>query len=297
MIRWQDGVEHHGDTPLREIVQPNVWSSSVWISQDGEAYRKYYNPVARTWGEWEGIPVSLDQERGARLGYSLPTGWKSIEACIATAWLHRDPGSRCHTRITDLPPNARNISWGEGETDSESGDFSGERWKSLKWHCGQVECDPRYRISSHGRLKNPEGVVTRGFSAHGTRWAAVRGCGLVNLLAASGLARDDVPVPPRVYRAYVSLSSGLSPEEHAERWKISERASWQYFCVAAPLVQGLSALGRGIVSPGLWDALDSLKGDPLLGGKLTDLHAEVSSRIGDVSMEELRFARTCVVSD
>jgi hypothetical protein len=293
MNEWVDGIEYNKDVPLREIVQPNAWSSTVWISPVGEAYRKYYNPVLREWGEWESVPISL--ESSGRVGFALST-WASVEACVAKAWLHKAPGSKAHVRILD-PANAldvRNIAWNEPEHDSEGGDFTGERWKPLRWYCGMVECDVRYQISSHGRLKNPQGGITRGFAMYETRWAAVKGCGLVNLMAASGLVRNDVPLQPRVYKAYCSLSSGLHPTEHATRWQLSDKAAWQYYSLAAPLVQGLRAIGHSIVSPELWSALEALQGDPLLGGRLTELHEEM---IGEVPMEELRFARTCILSE
>ena len=75
MIEWVDGIECNKDIPLREIVQPNAWSSSVWISPLGEAYRKYYNIVTKEWGEWEAVPLSL--ESSERLGFALST-WASV---------------------------------------------------------------------------------------------------------------------------------------------------------------------------------------------------------------------------
>ena len=301
LITWDDGVEYIGKRPIREIVQPSVWNSSIWISPDGEAYRKYYNPVTKGWGEWEEVPFSLDQA-GERMGIHLPQGWTSIETCIATAWLHRAPGSKSHVRVVDpTKQDVTGIEWGEDETDpeGEQDSFRGEKWSPLRWHCGQAECDSRYKISTQGRLFSPHtGKVTRGFAALGTRWAAVKDVGLVNLLAAGGVVWEDVKVPPRVYRAYVHIESGIHPSVHAARLGITEKAAWQYYSNAAPLIHDLKEKGEKFVSPDVWDAMQSMRDDPLLGGKLSDLQPQISRLVGwDVPFEEIRFGRTCVTSE
>ena len=118
MIAWPDGVERSPAGPAREFVQPRVWSSSVWITTDGAAYRRYYNPVTRAWGAWEPLDAVLDDEQ-QRVGYAL-SGWTSSEACIATAWLHRRPGSRAHVRVLDPgAPDAHHLAWGEPEGDPD----------------------------------------------------------------------------------------------------------------------------------------------------------------------------------
>ena len=298
MIAWEDGIEHVGSVPLREIVQRSVWSSSIWISPDGgDVYRRYYNAVTKE-RTWEEVPFSLDRD-GERMGIHIPNaGWMSIETAIATAWLHRAPRSRAHARLVDPSmPDVRGIVWNEPEWNPEGrGDFEGERWKPLRWRCGQVECDTTYDISNLGRLRSGD-RVTRGFAALGTRWAAVRGAGLVDLPAAAGLVQRETPLPPRVYNAYVSLSSHLRPEEHAKREGITVRAAWQYYCLALPLFEG-GEVGRQIVSPDVWEVLTTeMGGDPLLCGKLSDLRPAVSRRVGRVvDFDELRFARCCVAS-
>ena len=296
MIAWRDGIEESPGGRAREIVQRNVWSSSVWITPEGEAFRRFFNAVTRQF-TWEEMPVALDHDTQSRLGLPLPSGWMSVETAIATAWLHRAPGSRAYVKVLDpSDPTLPNLRWGEGERDPEAGEIEGETWAPLRWHCGQITCDVRYHISSHGRLRSPKGEVTRGFAALGTRWAACRGSGLVNLLQAAGLMRAEVIIPERVYLAYNSLSSSLPVEEHAKRHKLSLRTAWQYYHLAAPHVHDLRLYAKPLVPPDLWRALASLRGDPVLGGRLTDLHPVVTRLMRrDVSMDELRFARMCMV--
>ena len=62
------------------------------------------------------------------------------------------------------------------------------------------------------------------------------------------------------------------------------------------MVEKLCHYGKVHVSEDVWTVVKSLKTDPLLGGKLSDLYPEVVRRLGrEVPMEELRFARTCLV--
>lgn len=296
MIAWRDGIEGSPGGPAREVVQRNAWSSSVWITPEGEAFRRFCNAVSGQF-TWEEMPFSLDQETQSRLGLPLPSGWMSTETAIATAWLHRAPESRAYVKVLN-PSEATlpNLRWGEEERDPEALDIEGETWSPLRWHCGQIPCDARYHISSHGRLKNPRGEATRGFAALGTRWAACKGSGLVNLLQAAGIMKAETPIPERVYLAYNSLSSSLPVEEHAKRHRLTLKTAWQYYQLAAPHVHDLGIYAKPLIPPYLWSALASLRGDPILGGRLNDLHPVVERITGrEVSMDELRFSRMCVV--
>ena len=295
MIAWRDGIEHVDGAPVRELVQPNVWTSSVWISRDGAAFRKYFNTQTRQWSAWEDVPFSLDHEMQTRLGVDVG-GWKSVATAVATAWCYRAPNSRAYATMRGGDPST--AAWNEPELDPEEGDFRGETWKPLRWRCGAVDCDPRYEISSHGRLRNPRGEVTRGFAAHGTRWAACKGTGLVDLLQAAHLVRAEKKVAPRIYHAYCAVSSSVPVHEYAVRMRLTDKLAWDHYNLAAPLVHRLHVHGRPLVSPDVWRALVELRGTPVLGGRLLDLHPMVCARVRrEIPMEELRFARTCVASE
>jgi hypothetical protein len=290
IIAWADGVEYHEGVALREIVH-NVWSSSVWISRDGQAYRKYYNAVTKTWGPFQPVPIALDASQN-RFGIHL-YAWMSLETAIATAWLHRAPDSTARVRSYADPPHVSTIEWGEPEEEEEEDEE--ERWRPLRWHCGLVPCDARYKIGDCGRLMNPKGDITRGFAALGTRWAAVKGAGLVNLLAAARLTDHEVRVPPRVYRAYIGISNGTRPDQHATRMRIPLKAAWDYYALAAPLI---GKAGKKIVNSDLRRVLEAMRNDPRLGGRLLDLHPVVQRRLGrPLALEELRFARTCALAE
>ena len=298
LLSWEEGIEESPGGAARELVQPHVWSSAVWITPMGEAFRRYYNPVSQAWGCWEQLEVVLDPE-GVHFGFHVDGRWVSCASAIATAWLHRAPHSRAHVRVLDgrAPVDVRNLVWGEPEEpEAPEADEAGETWAPLRWSCGLAPCDARYQISSRARLRAPSGAVTRGFCAHGTRWAACRGSGLVHLQAAAGLVAREVRVSPRVFAAYQSLSIGVTVDEHARRHGLRPTLAWDYYALAAPLVPKRRALGRRHVSPALWQCLEALRDDPTLGGRLRALHDEVARRLGHaVPLEELRFARTCLV--
>lgn len=118
----------------------------------------------------------------------------------------------------------------------------------------------------------------------------------MNLYAASGLIRNDVPLTDRVYEAYESLVRGIPVEQHAEKRGIRVKQAWTYYQQAAQHVSNADVLGKSLVHGDLWSALESLRGDPLIGGKLKPLHEHVSRMLGrDVSFEQLRFARVCLL--
>ena len=297
MIAWEEGLEETPSGAAREIVQSSVWSSSAWVTADGTPWRRTYNPIVATW-TWEPMPMAFDAEQ-TRLGIHLAAGWRSIETAVATAWLHREPGSWAHVRaFTPGDCHVDNLTWNEPELDAERFTPDAETWSPLRWECGIVPCDTTYQISSCARLRSPSGAVTRGFAALDARWAAVRGAGLVNLLAAAGLAANDVKVPPRMYQAYKSIVAGVHPSFHATRMRISLSSAWNSYQLAAPIVPDAHIYGKAIVSRDLWAALLGMQArrDARLGARLLELHPAVAQDLKrEVAMEELRFARTCVL--
>jgi hypothetical protein len=292
MISWDDGIEYLPDgTPMREIAQRNNWMSSAWICPGGEAFRRYVDRISDNI-TYESIPGCLDSTLNNRVGIHVGS-WMSYETAIATAWLYREPESRAHVRVLDpAEPILPNLAWGDPEINPEAGDFSNEKWKNLIWKIGPVICDARYKISNHNRLKSPTGEITRGHAALGTRWAAVKGQGLVDLQQAYSL-KPKKTVPPRVHRAIVALFDGKTVKQHAISQRISHLSAWQYYNLAIALIQDRS-VGEMHVSPDLWRLLQDLCGESVLCGKLTELHKFVKKELRrDISFEELRFARAC----
>ena len=59
MITWRDGLETTPDGDVaREIPQEFAWSSSAWITQDGSAWRRYFNAIDRS-HSWERLAPAL----------------------------------------------------------------------------------------------------------------------------------------------------------------------------------------------------------------------------------------------
>ena len=126
MIDWADGEEIAPDgSVVREVPQRHVWTSSVWITQDGEAWRRYFNVVTKQW-HWDAqqLPLVID---GDQEGVSLEW-FTSTDRAIAMAWLHRHPESgakvrrRVHVELVDgraspAPegPRLESLAWDTGE--------------------------------------------------------------------------------------------------------------------------------------------------------------------------------------
>ena len=296
MIAWRDGLETTPDGDLARQIPQHVWSSSMWITKDGNAFRVYRNPVDGS-QSWVRLYPALDAHE-ERLGLYLPS-WTSLEHAIALAWRRRLPGSRAHVRVVDSrqPPHATNVRWGhEEEVVPEPSHLQGEKWSPLRWSCGLAKCSKQYEISSFGRLRNPRGEATAGFFYKGSRWAACRGAGLVNLSAAAHLQNRTLFLAPREMRAYQALTSGLTPPQYAVAANLPETLAWTYCACAAMHVRDAQKLvARDLCAELLM--MRDLR-DPLLGGKLTELHAIIAPRLRrPLEYGELRFSRVAVIAD
>ena len=81
---------------------------------------------------------------------------------------------------------------------------------------------------------------------------------------------------------------------------ISEGTAWSYFCRAAVHVDGatLRLRARALVDLSIWEAVQRLRGQSVLGGSLSDLWEAVAPRLPPRvrrdahAMSMLRLART-----
>ena len=55
---WPSGIEQGPDGVVRELPQRHVWASSIWVTQEGTARRKWWNPVERRW-RWDAEPLPI----------------------------------------------------------------------------------------------------------------------------------------------------------------------------------------------------------------------------------------------
>ena len=62
MIAWRDGLERGPDGPARQVPTRHVWNSTVWVTKDGTARRRFFNPIS---GEWNWAPEMLNGERAS----------------------------------------------------------------------------------------------------------------------------------------------------------------------------------------------------------------------------------------
>ena len=291
MIRWCDGVETlPNGSPCRQLPQKHVWTSTVWCSADGLLWRRFYNPVSKVW-TWADEPYTLTLDEG-KVGYILEW-WMSADRCTALSWLHRAEGGsdRIQERVTvqlvdgdaASDPDEQGvvrvdaIEWVDGDEEPEDGgSIPGEKWKPLRWSCGLIPCDGRYKISSRARLWSPHTrTVTSGFWFDDDRWAAVRGGSLVPLRAAAGLQAAEERLQPRVRLARDALMAGYGPSDLEAASGLELSTCWNYFTKASMYVPGedLRRRAQRLVPKELWVTLEKLRAraDTRLGGSLTDL--------------------------
>ena len=302
MISWPDGLElGPDDLPYRQLPEETVWSSTVWVSNNGVVRRRYFNAVSSTWTWGEPFPLTLSGD--GRVGIFVDH-WMSLERVIALAWRCCAPESQSSVSILpNKPCRAKHVRWAAEEDGEEVVDATREKWKALDWYCGIARCDRQYLISTKGRLKSPfTGAITRGHIYEGQRWAAVKHAGLVPLDTAARLRRDVVYIPPYLAQARQALLTGHTPAELAELG-VATSTAWNYFCRAAEMVNTaeLLRLVPRLVSKELWKALQQVQ-DDRLGGPLKALMEAVKERLprdpgdDDETWSQLRIARLALVA-
>jgi hypothetical protein len=320
-IRWTDGLIESPDGIARQLPERHVFSSAVYVTRDGVARRRFFNPVDQSW-RWAQEPILATLDSEGRVGYTI--GWfRSIDHCTALAWLQRGEGSSAGVRervaveLVDGPQRAPqravdtalvdSLEWPEPEDTEEDGALRGEKWRTLKWRAGLIPCGNGYQISTFGRLKSPyTQKVTKGFWAAGTRFAALRDGVLVDLLAAAGL-QPEHHMTPRIRLGLDALMSGYTPRQLADAIGVQQSTSWNYFTQGAEKADAetLRQRVRRLIPPELWRALQSLakNGDVRLGSSLLELQEVLRTLLPSSSafwkdehgLAKLRLARISIL--
>ena len=291
-IRWRWGLIHSPDGVARQLPQKHSWCQAVWITKEGLARKRYFNPMSKEWTWGEAQPVV---ERDGEMGYHHNASFVSVERAIAMAWKRRQPGC---TRLHPEDPT----SWKVGEEDVRRKVLKGETFAPLRWHIGLFLADSRFEISSFGRLRAPDGQITRGVWFDDRYWAGTPE--LVDLTSAAA-KRLVVKLPPRIDMAADALLAGATPRSLATELDVRESTGWQYFTMAAqhlPPKELRAAMVKLIPTDlvRLLDTMANLK-DKRLGGSLSELMNSATRLLPALArhpfrFEMLRFGRLCVVA-
>jgi hypothetical protein len=309
MLSWPDGLERGprgARAKYRQIPEPFVWNSGLFISKTGTAFRKYYNSVSHEWS-WSSDPLEPAEDiESGRMGLHVSGHWTPLETCIALAWRRRHPESTAPA-IRDgkrRSLSASSVRWPMEEEGDDDGPIN-ETWRPLSTRIGVVStAGLGYQISSAGRLKNPSGDVTRGAWYRGRRWAAVRGAGLCDLDTAAGLS-SGLQQPQFIQLSLSALMTGADAEDLAAEARVQIQTAWAYMNRAATIAppDELRVVWKELVNRAIVRELKRMQHekDPRLGGSLTALKEAMEERLQHSSsyfdMEEddqwrhLRFAR------
>ena len=318
-VRWPDGVERcPSGKRAREVPFKHPFSSSVWVAKDGEVWRRFYNVLSAEWNWDQDGPLEYAEDSNGRVGMNLGSQFRPIATVIALAWLQRAPETQARAELIEDSGGVHleNIQFAEAESNVETGSIADERFKPLKnWKCGVVPCPKGYMISSHGRLKSPNGEITSGFWIHDgacgpTRVAAAKGCGLIDLFVAAKLIPSAVHVTPCIKTAADFMMNGKSPKEHSRTECVKLDTSYCYFRQALAALKlpraAVRELGETLISPDLWRLLVKMcnEDDDRLAGKLTMLMQVLEDELPESSrfwrvecqMGMLGLARQLVVA-
>jgi hypothetical protein len=194
---------------------------------------------------WGRNTLPLTEDAGGQVGYHISPWFVSVERAIASAWCMRaeESSSTIYNARPIEAVHAKHLSW--DVPDQHSTESAEETWHRLKgahsWRCGMVHCgEAGYEISNRGRLKSPSGDVTSGFYFDGRRWAAVKGCGLVDLTTCARLRKEVVYLPPSIKHAADALGSGHEPTALAKESGVQLGTAWSYFTQAAQHLDALT---------------------------------------------------------
>ena len=307
MNQWKEGLERGPDGLVREIPVRHVWASGIFITKKGIARRRWYNVATQTW-HWDPDRLPPTEDENFNVGYHAPH-FMTVERAICMAWRLRAPESTasigewirvqlvekmCDKNAEDEETTAETLRWQVEEDPEEDGPIEGETWSRLKAAVGAVRVSNGYWISSAGRLKNPKGEVTNGSLAFDRRWAAIKGCGMLDLWTAAGLA-DPIQLSLRVRQARGAILAGATPEQLAAAAAVELGTAWSYFTQAAPHVEAsaLRERAEALVHPAIWRAVKRLleRGDGRVGGSLTELWEVVERMVQPKALQEQhRFA-------
>jgi len=310
---WRRGICSGPDGDVRQIPTKYSWNMSYWVNTHGTIRKRFWNASTQKW-HWDSDAMQLVEETTGhgnltgRLGIILENSFKSVEMCIALAWLPRREGSKAHIVLQDnMPLEKRYLHWSDGGECVDESPINGENFKPLtNWRCGCVPIPQGYEISNFGRLRY-HGEVTSGFVFDETRLASVPQCGLVDLYAAAKIRRV-LDIAPRIKTALDCLLSGHSPEDLAACLLVTVDTAWQYCWDAARHMPPakIRTVAYGIVSHDLLKLLREMFDTfhPLVGGRLKDLMADVHGRLpsnspffkSETQFAQLRFAKMYIES-
>lgn len=201
---WEDGIESGpSGQMLREIVTQNsTWASSTWITVDGEAWQRTFDPFADMF-VWHG-PKKITEKNGTLhllVGATAQPQQMRLERALALAYLAcpKDFMALHATQIYEGPLTASRIGWVRaGTTCHERATVSklpqnmpiaNDEWQPLVYVWFSLSGDllekfevnkyGKYMLSRRGWLKSPHtGRMTLGTrSPSGRMWSSIAGAG------------------------------------------------------------------------------------------------------------------------
>lgn len=256
-----------GGELLREILVPHMdWTSTTWISADGIAYQRTFNPWTDEWTFGE-TPKAMGETAVGELTLHVGAQQMRLVRALALAWVDPPPWQgpfvAVHTGMD--APGAHNVGWVR-RADLSALDLTAELYdepsspapevveeSAVEWRPVQLSVvrawpwgtERRFEsdcaLSHDGALvRRPDGSISRalhlpsGEAYHTFPYGATL---LEELLPpeeghsyrGGGSAEKKRPrhSPPRVEEAFLLFSQGMSIEEVAEAMGASRSLTWR----------------------------------------------------------------------
>ena len=299
-IDWPDGVERIPSVGFARQLPQDLphWSSTVWITEDGQPWRRHLNNATHI-VEWKEISPTLRNDTG-QLGVLTPA-FRSEVNMVAIAWRHRHPDGKGRAHLIDNSNgiHADNVMWKEEE--DENSELYGSRvsvedetWKNLVLEkTGGFIGAGMYLISNRGRLfSKMTRKTTFGFCYKGNRYAGIKGGVLVDLTIASGNSPNEVSLPCHLSIALSAFQRGISPFEHGHGRGIKEGTVFGYYNKIVQYAKDPS-IASTFIEEDIWDAVSHLPDDILLGPFQT-VRDNVEDSIGKkADTNHLMLSRLC----
>ena len=289
LVEWRDGEEMGpGGVVLREVVVPHsLWSSSTWISADGEAYQRLFDPYHSTW-TWHGPKRWAGGGRGGDAAASVMVGASSmakpmrLERAIALAYVDC-PHSAYEMHAAQVFPGplcASTVGWGlAGTVAHENAPSHAHRlpdarprpdaeWQPLRYTWFSPADEPAevfdeavyggYTVSQSGWVRSPHtGVATRGVrSPSGRHWVSIVGAG--HIWVDEAVLRSFTSSPP--FRCRIRHLRGIGTDDvDALEWGERVAGNQRHLALCRSLASGSSAselcAARGVGRGSMWELL------------------------------------------
>lgn len=233
-------MEVYRGLEMRQLAVSEVpWAQTMWISECGVLVHRHYDIVRDCW-EWDERCRPLVTDSRGRAGHYIRGHFRTLEMCIAMAWLARRAratrSSRLRMKDASKGAVAHNLEWSDGDCAGDEVWLDDEDWRPVNVKAGIIPCRTDLLISASGRIRRGSCVSEGVYSLGPERFFPIGHIGLLPLLQLSHLMftgeRREARIPPRIRRAMKLIRAGASVSGVSKQMCVKENTAWSYVFLA-----------------------------------------------------------------